>query len=482
MKWSKLLNSSRRKDKEKNPGSKKSDLAAGRQEIERDFDRLLFAAPTRRVADKTQVFPLDLNDSVRTRLTHSHEVANFARGIGMRLAFEMKEEIFGSDCNHLILERDVPALLATIGLAHDLGNPPFGHQGEAAMATWFRRNLAPLVAHGFDEESGRIFNDFMNFDGNSQTLRLVTRLQIINDNYGLNLTYASLAAMIKYPQSSYIKNKKWSKHGYLFSEEKVVHDIWQETGLSEGLRHPFTYLMEACDDIAYSILDAEDTIKKGLASYQDLISFLTSWKNGTDKTINQLVKKVQDKNREWDDRKQELSPAEINDMSMQMFRVHGTNVLITSVVEAFRQCHKQLCNTECAIKDLISISDGNELCSALKKFDQTRGYRHRTVLELELKGSNYIQGLMDMLWVGIRGRKSGGKEWDTPFGRYAYGRISENYRRVFDDKENNLPPLYKEAQLLADAVSGMTDSYLIRLHDELKSLYEYESRLQPSTP
>ncbi|MGS3629740.1 hypothetical protein ACLFKX_11290 [Enterobacter hormaechei] len=118
----------------------------------------------------------------------------------------------------------------------------------------------------------------------------------------------------------------------------------------------------------------------------------------------------------------------------------------------------------------------------MKKFDQTRGYRHRTVLELELKGSNYIQGLMDMLWVGIRGRKSGGKEWDTPFGRYAYGRISENYRRVFDDKENNLPPLYKEAQLLADAVSGMTDSYLIRLHDELKSLYEYESRLQPSTP
>lgn len=121
----------------------------------------------------------------------------------------------------------------------------------------------PPVAHEFDEESGRIFNDFMNFDGNSQTLRLVTRLQIINDNYGLNLTYASLAAMIKYPQSSYIKNKKWSKHGYLFSEEKVVHDIWQETGLSEGLRHPFTYLMEACDDIAYSILDAEDTIKKG---------------------------------------------------------------------------------------------------------------------------------------------------------------------------------------------------------------------------
>ncbi|NJQ21621.1 dNTP triphosphohydrolase [Pantoea sp. LS15] len=482
MEWCKLLNSGRRKDKEKNPELEPSVLSAGRQEIERDFDRLLFAAPTRRLADKTQVFPLDLNDSVRTRLTHSHEVANFARGIGMRLAFEMKEEIFGTHCDHLVLERDVPALLATIGLAHDLGNPPFGHQGEAAMAAWFSRNLEPVVKYDFDEESRSIFNDFMKFDGNSQTLRLVTRLQIINDNYGLNLTYASLAAMIKYPQSSYTQNKKWSKHGYLFSEEHVVHEIWEETGLTEGVRHPFTYLMEACDDVAYSILDAEDTIKKGLASYQDLISFLTNWRNGTDQTIQELVKRVQNKNQEWDYRKQDLSPAEINDMSMQMFRVHGTNVLITSIVEAFRQRHKELCQTDCSIKDLISISTGHELCSALKKFDKTRGYRHRTVLELELKGSNYIQGLMDMLWLGIKGRKSGGKSWDTPFGRYAYGRISENYRRVFEDPENDLPPLYKEAQLLADAISGMTDSYLIRLHDELKSLYEYESRIQPSTP
>ena len=482
MEWCKLLNSGRRKDKVKNSELEPSVLAAGRQEIERDFDRLLFAAPTRRLADKTQVFPLDLNDSVRTRLTHSHEVANFARGIGMRLAFEMKEEIFGTHCNHLVLERDVPALLATIGLAHDLGNPPFGHQGEAAMAAWFTRNLKPLVKYDFDQESRAIFNDFMKFDGNSQTLRLVTRLQIINDNYGLNLTYASLAAMIKYPQSSYSKNKKWSKHGYLFSEELVVHEIWTETGLETGIRHPFTYLMEACDDIAYSILDAEDTIKKGLASYQDLISFLTSWNNGTDPTIQELVKRVQEKNQEWDYRKQDLSPSEINDMSMQMFRVHSSNVLITSIVEAFRQHHKELCHTDCDIKDLISVSTGNQLCSALKKFDKTRGYRHRTVLELELKGSNYIQGLMDMLWVGIKGRKTGGESWDTPFGRYAYGRISENYRRVFEDPDNALPPLYKEAQLLADAISGMTDSYLIRLHDELKSLYEYESRLQPSTP
>lgn len=147
----------------------------------------------------------------------------------------------------------------------------------------------------------------------------------------------------------------------------------------------------------------------------------------------------------------------------------------------------------------MRVSRGHQLCEALKEFDRTRGYRHRSVLELELKGSNYIQGLMDMLWLGIHGHKTPTEKKednkraqceagftplptyrsDTPFGRYAYGRISENYRRIFEDPHNPLPRLYKEAQLLTDAVAGMTDSYLMDLHDELKSLYEYECRQEP---
>lgn len=125
MNWNQLLNSSRRKPKEGKETI--SDTAKGRHQIERDFDRILFAAPTRRLADKTQVFPLDKNDSVRTRLTHSYEVANLARGIGMRLAFELEEDVFKGISPDICIQRDVPALLAAIGLAHDLGNPPFGH-------------------------------------------------------------------------------------------------------------------------------------------------------------------------------------------------------------------------------------------------------------------------------------------------------------------------------------------------------------------
>lgn len=496
MEWKKLLNSSRRKDKEKLKHARTEPQVQNqewRQEIERDFDRILFAAPTRRLADKTQVFPLDANDSVRTRLTHSHEVANFARGIGMRLAFE-KSHLFSDIKESCCIQRDVPALLAAIGLAHDLGNPPFGHQGEASMRNWYKRCLTPcLKESGLTETDKLIFNDFFQFDGNSQTLRLVTKLQILNDQYGLNLTYATLSSLIKYPRASYTDTSTpWKKHGFFYSEKNVVDDIWSETGLNEGNRHPFTWLMEACDDIAYSILDAEDTVKKGLASYHDLINHLSNWSLENDPLIQKVIDETQEKNREYEQMRQALSPAELNDMSMQMFRVKSSIALVNSVVDAYEAQHDVLLRGNCDFTDLISQSQGKALCEALKDFDKTRGYRHRSVLELELKGSNYIQGLMDMLWVGIHGHQtkhqrntqaSPQSEYlsETPFGRYAYGRISENYRRIFEDPKNDLPTLYKEAQLLSDAISGMTDSYLMKLHDELKSLYEYESCHKPST-
>lgn len=480
MQWTELLNANRRKPKKTNSVG----TAKGRLQIERDFDRILFAAPTRRLADKTQVFPLDKNDSVRTRLTHSHEVANLARGIGVRLAFEMKEDIFGTKLPDVCVERDVPALLAAIGLVHDLGNPPFGHQGERAMGEWFRKEIPVCTSCPMD----KIYNDFRQFDGNSQTFRLVTKLQILNDEFGLNLTYATLASMLKYPRTSFSSSKQWKKHGFFYSEEPVVKDIWEKTGLREGIRHPFTYLMEACDDIAYSVLDAEDTVKKGLASFHDLMDFLSCQNNASsDEIMRNVITKSKEDNKEY--AKGELSPAELNDMSMQMFRVYAIAELVDAVVIAFKENKDNFLDINCQEKDLISISKGRALCEALKMFDRTRGYQHRSVLKLELEGSNYIKGLMDMLWVGIHGHKTKQQKKDeklssattlpeyhsdTPFGRYVYGRISENYRRIFESPQNDLPVLYKEAQLLADAISGMTDSYLIALHDELKSLYEYE--------
>ena len=207
-----LLNDGRRKkDYPKTPKNgdgdvdqpspqKEKDTRTG---IERDYDRILFATPTRRLADKTQVFPLDANDSVRTRLTHSHEVSNLGRSIGTSLACEYG--IAGNAASSKP-QRNLPSLLAATGLVHDLGNPPFGHQGEIAIQSWFSDNrdtvLQPLAG------DSQMQCDFLNFEGNAQGFRLVTRLQLLNDDFGLDLTYATLAAMMKYPTCSNQTDKR----------------------------------------------------------------------------------------------------------------------------------------------------------------------------------------------------------------------------------------------------------------------------------
>jgi len=463
-KWADLLNGNRRKSKHE-PDRESLGTAAGRMEMERDFDRILFSTPTRRLADKTQVFPLDKNDSVRTRLTHSYEVSNLARSIGMRLAFEMPEKIFGKDHDELNVKRSVPALLAAIGLAHDLGNPPFGHQGEKAIQDWFKSHNNEV----FGQESSE---DFTNFDGNAQTFRLLTKLQILNDNYGLNLTYGTLAATLKYPTTwKNIERSKFKKAGVFESERSIAEDVWQETGLKENQRHPLTYIMEACDDIAYSILDAEDTIKKGYASFYDLVDYLEH-AGADDEITKKVLKKAREKNTEF--KKENLSPRELNDISMQMMRVCSISALINPVVDEFSNSIESILDGGYK-DDLIKNSEANSFCKALKRFDLELGYKNKSVLELELRGSNYIKSLMTMLWEGIRYHES-----KDAFSEYAFQRISENYRRVFKEaiRENRQARCQIQAQLLADAISGMTDSYLISLHDELKPLYDGSRKIE----
>ncbi|MFK9084466.1 dGTP triphosphohydrolase [Pseudomonas neuropathica] len=459
--WKSLLNEGRRKNKDQASGAPES----GRFEFERDYDRILFAAPTRRLADKTQVFPLDRNDSVRTRLTHSHEVSTLARSIGLRLVYE-KESIFEGAELGPFLQRGIPAMLAAIGLVHDLGNPPFGHQGEYAIQSWFKSKSGIFLNGMSAEEAG----DFFAFDGNAQTVRLVTKLQILNDKFGLNLTYGTLAALIKYPVPVCgVDENKWKKQGFFKSEQEIVEDIWAETGLSQGVRHPLTYVMEACDDIAYSVLDAEDTVKKGLASYYDLLRYLKSV-CGDDEVAKEVFQKSERSSSSFET--SGLSPQELNECSMQMFRVFSITAMVNSVVNEFAGRVGSLVDGECLYKGVISVSGSAVLCKALKKFDLEYGFKHKSVLELELRGNTYITEVMDMLWVGVYGRLDKSQGSDTPFGKYVYSKISENYRRIFEDDTNILPVRYKEAQLLADSISGMTDSYLIALHSELKPLYD----------
>jgi dGTPase len=464
LKWNLLLNDNRRKrsDRSRKVSGKAVDNQETRTEIERDHDRVLFSTPVRRLGDKTQVFPLERNDSVRNRLTHSHEVSNLARSIGVNLVFN--EGIADEIKNN---KRNVPAMLGAIGLAHDLGNPPFGHQGEAAIQKWFQDN--PKVLAGLSPAERQ---DFLKFEGNAQTLRLATKLQLINDNYGLDLTYGTLAALMKYTVPSNVTNPEskkagFKKHGFFQSETPIVKDIWKHTGLKQGQRHPLTYIMEACDDIAYSVLDAEDAVKKGLASFSDLMAFLKHATEDKDRFTKKVCSDSEKKNLQY--RLAELTPAELNDVSMQRFRVFAIGAMVHAVSDSFLKHEKELMRGTFE-GDLLSSGTANQFCKALKRFDKLHAYKNRAVLEVELTGYNVIQELMNYIWPSIN--ETGAEKIDSPrkhpLHNYIVSRISENYKRVATDPTNKMSRRYRELQLMTDMVSGMTDSFAIDFCKDLR--------------
>lgn len=482
--WTKLLDTRRRKDDEAVPRSGLPDDAAppervaraheARTELERDHDRILFSTPVRRLQDKTQVFPLERNDSVRTRLTHSHEVANMARSMGTTLAFVHGDVLgFPEEVQPL---RNVPALLEAVGLAHDLGNPPFGHQGEDAIQGWMARNAAPRAENGaslgiFDgwapTEARR--QDFLRFEGNAQAFRLLTRLQIVNDEYGLNMTYAFLAALMKYPVPSNETQKgsqSRKKFNFFQSEADIVEAVWARTGLAKGIRHPLTYVMEACDDIAYSVVDVEDAAKKGLINFNVLMAWLKHHGEG-DEVTSKVVDKAEQRHSGF--RAKNLSPRELDDISMQMFRVDAIGWMVNAAVEAFVENRGAiLCGT--FDKELMAVSKANGLWASLKSFARLHVYSHRKVLEVELEGHRTIHALMDIFWSAITDRADPTdlSSRRPPLSGYVYSLISENYRRVAEGPNNRMPMRYRELQLLTDMVSGMSDSFAIALHDDLR--------------
>jgi dGTPase len=440
------------------------------------------------MGDKTQVFPLESIESIRTRLTHSYEVANLARSLGVEIAESLRKQLPDDAL------RTIPAALAAVGLAHDIGNPPFGHQGENAIRSWFRRNSKclfeaqdrsnnSLMADDIDKLTEQHKNDFLYFEGNAQTLRVLTKLQVIGDDLGLNLTLGTLASLMKYVAASneLDKNKQARKKiGYFTSEQSLVLKIREKTGLKNDARHPLALIMEACDDIAYSMLDAEDSIKKGLVSFNDLIAWVKRY-SSDDLQVDPLIKYMCDIS-EWENKalaEQKLHPAELNDVATQKFRVHAIHVMVSAVAQAFKENYENILSGDFD-GELIKISAASKLCSALKTFDRENAFNHRTVLEIELNGYNTINRLMDLLWIGITQREDYLKVGSTrtsPFAAYAYSRISKNYRRVFEDTiaryhpNEYLPVRYREMQLLTDMISGMTDRFCIDLCNDLNSHY-----------
>ena len=261
----------------KNKYTRSTDL---RSEFEKDYHRIIGSASFRRLQDKTQVFPLDKSDFIRTRLTHSLEVSSFAKSLGQNIG----ENILAYKRDPSFtpkMKEDICSILQCAGLIHDIGNPPFGHFGEAAIREWFARSLPVLQYHGEPVAqvlSEQMREDFYHFEGNAQALRLVSKLHFLVDENGMNLTYALLNTIVKYPVASNQINKKSGnikdkKMGFYLADEEIFREIQKETG-TNGRRHPLTFILEAADDIAYKTADIEDAYVKGFVSYPALLEEL----------------------------------------------------------------------------------------------------------------------------------------------------------------------------------------------------------------
>ncbi len=269
MEWEKLLSEKRIRelleDKPANPLKPDERTQHGR-----DYDRAIFSTPVRRMQDKTQVFPLDPNDSVRTRLTHSLEVSNIARNMAHSIGNWLLEE---GEIKKSQQRDSIEIIATTCGLIHDLGNPPFGHAGEKAIQEWFRekdKKFFEFVSK--PKKSEQLKKDFLKFEGNAQTIRLISKLQVLADFYGLNLTCATMSAACKYIACSKEITKsrhEKSKLGYFTSEQELIEKIQKETG-TKNIRNPITYIVESADDIAFSVVDIEDGVKKGVISWDVL--------------------------------------------------------------------------------------------------------------------------------------------------------------------------------------------------------------------
>lgn len=260
MYWSDLNSTSRLR-----PSLVKKSEADLRSAYEGDYDRVLFSSAFRRLQDKTQVFPLDRNDFVRTRLTHSLEVSTVGRDMGSSVAKVLERQ--GIDRN--LNPEDAGTLVATACLLHDIGNPPFGHSGEQSIGQWFKSRFDNGKLK-IEDRQERL--DLEKFEGNASGFRIATRLQHLGQSYGMNLTAGALACLMKYPCGSHEVNwhikakerpKKCSKFGYFKADAVTFRRVQTLTKLSGITRHPLTFLMEAADDIVYSAVDLEDALKKG---------------------------------------------------------------------------------------------------------------------------------------------------------------------------------------------------------------------------
>ncbi len=472
MNWEQLLSTKRsRSASNKNKYVKNTDL---RSEFEKDYHRIIGSASFRRLQDKTQVFPLDKSDFIRTRLTHSLEVSSFAKSLGQNIGENIL--VYKKDVNFTSnMKEDICNILQCAGLIHDIGNPPFGHFGETAIREWFEKNLPAFTYHGkpLDQVlTPQMREDFYHFEGNAQALRLVTKLHFLVDEHGMNLTYALLNTIIKYPVSSTQINKKTGnikdkKMGYYYADTEIFEDIQKETG-TNGNRHPLTFILEAADDIAYKTADIEDAYVKGFLTFHKLLEELRKLQNEDSLDANTF--KPADKLEELYKRGKDMDVNNPEEYAVKNWIVRVQGFLINCATFGFTSNYGAIMDGEYK-HDLFCHTFGEKLMDLLGDLAYREVFTSKAIYRMEAAEGSIINFLMDKFVSAVINYDD--KEQLDSVSFRMMSLISSNYKNAYHfhaKGKTDAEKLYLRLLLVTDYICGMTDSYAKRLYQELKGI------------
>ncbi len=407
--------------------------------FQRDYDRIIFSSPFRRLQDKTQVFPLPGSIFVHNRLTHSLEVASVGRSLGNLVASAIRSN------QTAISQRvigEIGSIVSAACLAHDLGNPPFGHSGEYAIADFFKRGGGLKYQNDVSQDQ---WSDFTCFEGNANAFRVLSHQFTGKRNGGFALTYSTLASIVKYPFESSLSDGKL-KFGFFQSEKKLFQKIATQLGMIQlssnplrYVRHPLVYLVEAADDICYQIMDLEDAHKLKIIDYSEAEALFLSFFDPVEDivTLDNISRNL------------EL----VNDLNERIayFRAMVIGKLTRECANQFISRLNNL-QSETQIVPLFDFlpEPSNRAMTRIKEISQIKIYNDRAVVEIEIAGYRILGTLLEAFITAA-------VEPDSFLSKKLLSLIPPQY-------QNPDQTLYGKIQSVVDFVSGMTDLFALNMY------------------
>lgn len=446
MNWQQLYSTRRTGSENKST----TNFDALRTSFLRDYDRIIFSSPFRRLQNKTQVFPLPGSVFVHNRLTHSLEVASVGRSLGKAVgdALAAKYPGEGEDFKEFY-KYELPSVIAAGCLAHDIGNPPFGHSGEDAIRTFFRELTGEAKQRFESQLTLNQQRDFLYFEGNANAFRTLTKSFGENTTGGFRLTYATLASIIKYPSDSLSGFNKQQlvtkKSGFFDSEINTYQHIAQELGIPQlepgkniYARHPFVYLVEAADDICYRVIDFEDAHRLNIISIQTLKDLFLAFFDGGEgydarERVEETFNKISDDNKK-----------------VEFLRARLINLLINRVSTVFMEKEAELLNGTVQKALIDYLPEGElKLVKKIDEFSVAHIYNHRSVVEIEIAGYNVIGELLKEFFTAVV----------TPGSAKSFKLLQLISKQFAVTGQPD--KLYEDTQSIVDFIAGMTDLYAV---------------------